>query len=133
MQISDEKYVSVTTYRRNGQPVSSPVWIAPLDGQTCGFTTGATSGKVKRLGNDPWVTLRPCDMRGRVADGAEESTGTAVVLIGEPAMPVRAAIVRKYGVMARLMVAGGSIRDRFASLRKRPVEPECAVVITLQP
>lgn len=132
MSISDEKYVSITTYRRSGEAVSSPVWVAPLADGTCGFTTGLTSGKVKRLRNDARVTLRACDMRGRVAPGAVEVAGRAAVLVGEPAMPVRAAIVSKYGLMARVMVAGSSVKERVARLRKRPVEPECAVVITLE-
>jgi hypothetical protein len=31
MSLGDEKYALFTTYRRNGDAVSSPVWLAPLD------------------------------------------------------------------------------------------------------
>jgi uncharacterized protein len=131
MSIVDEKYVSITTYRKNGTTVSSPVWIAALDATTAGFTTDATSGKVKRLRNDQRVTIRPCTMRGKVAPDAVEVAGTAVAVFGSEADRVEAAIVAKYGLMARVMLAGSAISRRVAKLRKKPIDDGCAVVITL--
>ena len=58
-------YVSLTTFRRTGIPVSTPVWAAP-DGDTLVVWTRADSGKVKRLRHTPRVTVAPCDVRGRV-------------------------------------------------------------------
>ena len=49
MDIASEQYVSITTSRRDGRTVSSPVWIAPLADGRVGFTTGSASGKVKRI------------------------------------------------------------------------------------
>jgi PPOX class probable F420-dependent enzyme len=133
MSIATEKYVSITTFRKNGTPVPSPVWIAPLNDGMCGFTTDLSSGKVKRLRNDPKVTLRPCDMRGRVAEGAPEIAATAAVVVGAASDPVRAAIVAKYGLLARAMLLGSSISEQIAKLRKKPVEDRCAIVITPAP
>ena len=65
MDIGSQKYVNITTLRRSGESVSSPVWIAPLGDGTFGFTTDGTSGKVKRLRNSGKVLVAPCDMRGR--------------------------------------------------------------------
>lgn len=67
--LADERFVSLTTYRRSGDAVSTPVWIA-RDGEELIVTTPRRSGKVKRLRNDPRVTLAPCDRRGRVSDYA---------------------------------------------------------------
>ena len=67
--LSDASFVSLTTFRKTGVGVSTPVWIA-REGADLIVTTPRTSGKVKRLRNDPRVTLVPCDRRGRVADGA---------------------------------------------------------------
>lgn len=67
--LGDASFVSLTTFRKNGVGVSTPVWIA-RDGDELIVTTPRRSGKVKRLRNDPRVTLAPCDRRGRVADGA---------------------------------------------------------------
>ena len=64
-----QEFVSLTTFRRTGASVATPVWIAP-DGDVLVVTTPVESGKVKRLRPDPRVELRPCSRRGAVADGA---------------------------------------------------------------
>lgn len=55
----------LTTYRRNGQSVGTPVGIR-LGPKQAYFTTWSTTGKVKRLANNPRVTLAPCTRRGKV-------------------------------------------------------------------
>ncbi len=130
MSITAAKYVSITTIRKNGTPVSSPVWIAPLPDGRAGFTTGATSGKVKRLANNPAVTLRPCSMRGQVEPGAEEVSATAVVVLGAEADAVERAIIAKYGIMARLIQMSSAVKARVARLRNKPVEESCAVIVS---
>lgn len=67
--LADERFVSLTTFRKSGDAVSTPVWIA-RDGDELIVTTPRRSGKVKRLRNDARVTLVPCDRRGRVSDYA---------------------------------------------------------------
>ena len=47
---ADEKYVLLTTYRRDGRPVSTPVWWVDLGDGSFGFWTSSASGKAKRLG-----------------------------------------------------------------------------------
>ena len=79
--ITDEKYVLLTTFRKNGDAVPSPVWIVALPDGTAGFTTEATSGKVKRIGNNSSVTLQPCSMRGTVHPGSTVVNATAEVLL----------------------------------------------------
>ena len=68
-------YVSLTTFRRTGKPVATPVWAAP-DGDALIVWTRADSGKVKRLRHTSRVTVAPCDVRGRVegspVDGVSE-------------------------------------------------------------
>ncbi len=105
-----EKYVSLTTFRRDGTPVATPVWVV-ADGDRLLVTTTASTGKVKRLRHTPRVTLRPCDMRGRVRDGAPEVEATATVE-DDPALLDRlnAAIVGKYGLYARFMLWAGRRR-----------------------
>lgn len=126
MTIADEKYVSFTTFRKNGAAVATPVWIAPLGDGRAGFTTGATSGKVKRLAANPAVTLRPCSVRGQVRADAPEVRGTAVVWLGKDAKPVDDAILRKYRVMATLLRIG-SVLGRLVGRGG----DEAAVVVTL--
>ena len=122
-EISDEKYVSCTTFRRTGGRVSTPVWITDLHDGTIGFTTDGDSGKVKRLARDPRVELRPCNGRGKVADDAEPRTGTARVVPGDDADRIRAAIVDKYGLTARMIGLVATITRRDTN--------RCGIVITL--
>ena len=68
--LADERFVSLTTHRRSGEGVPTPVWVVPDGVDGAAVWTPAGSGKVKRLRRDERVTLRPCDRRGRVADDA---------------------------------------------------------------
>ncbi|MDP2290312.1 MAG: PPOX class F420-dependent oxidoreductase [Actinomycetota bacterium] len=127
MAITDEKYVLLTTFRKNGDAVPTPVWIVPLPGGAAGFTTEDGSGKVKRIRNNPQVTLQPCSVRGAVKEGSVAVDGTAEVLLGEAALPVRAAVRRKYSVMTSLF----KVAALWRKVRRKPEPEECAVRITL--
>ena len=59
----------LTTFRRDGRGVATPVSILARGGRTY-FTTWARTAKVKRLANSPRITVAPSDRRGRVT-GAE--------------------------------------------------------------
>jgi uncharacterized protein len=69
------KTVLLTTYRRDGTPVATPVSIA-FEGQRAFFRTWHTAGKAKRLRRDPKVEIAPCTFRG-------EANGTAFVARAE--------------------------------------------------
>jgi len=83
------KYLSLTTYRRDGTPVSTPVWFVEEDGRLF-VTTGAESYKAKRLRRNPVGMVAPCTARG--------------VLKGEP-IPVRVDFLpaAEHGRVDRLM------------------------------
>jgi PPOX class probable F420-dependent enzyme len=99
-EMADEQFVSLSTFRRSGAPVATPVWIA-RDGDALVVTTIADSGKVKRLRDDPRVELRPSNRRGAVADGAPVATGVAEVVA--PDQRATTALRRKYGLQYRLI------------------------------
>jgi PPOX class probable F420-dependent enzyme len=92
-------YVSLTTFRRTGRPVATPVWAAP-DGETLVIWTRAESGKVKRLRHSARVTVAPCDFRGRV-DGSAVDGVAGFVADAERAQAL-VALRRAYGVRFRL-------------------------------
>ncbi|NUS13232.1 MAG: PPOX class F420-dependent oxidoreductase [Streptomyces sp.] len=92
------KYVSVTTFRRDGTPVPTPVWYALGDGELV-FWTGAGSGKVKRIRNNPRVELAPCNARGRVAPGAPTFEGTARLLDEPGKAAARRLLARRYALV----------------------------------
>ena len=112
-----EPFVSLTTFRRSGAPVSTPVWVA-RDGETLVVTTPSGSGKVKRVRHTPRVELRPCSRTGTVAPGAAVTTAVAEV-VSEPGAVDRlgALVRRKYPVEYRVMmlverIAARGSRDR---------------------
>ena len=82
MALSDEKYIRVTTFKKDGTAVSTPTWVVELDDGKIGFYTSSTSGKAKRLRNDPKVVVQPSDSRGRAKPDASPLEGTAVVVTG---------------------------------------------------
>jgi PPOX class probable F420-dependent enzyme len=57
------KYLSLTTYRRDGTPVSTPVWFVEEDGRVF-VITAAHSYKAKRLRRNPAAMVAPCTARG---------------------------------------------------------------------
>jgi PPOX class probable F420-dependent enzyme len=99
------RYLSLTTFRRDGRAVATAVWFVP-DGDRLLVVTGATSGKAKRLRNDGRVLAAPCDMRGRPAGDQVEGTARLQDAAGSAATLV--AVKRRYGVMARFFFRGGS-------------------------
>ncbi|MEZ5382466.1 MAG: PPOX class F420-dependent oxidoreductase [Microthrixaceae bacterium] len=127
MDLASEKYVALTTYRRNGDSSSTPVWIADLGDGTLGFTTPGSSLKVKRLRQDNRVLVQPSDLRGNARQGTEPVPGTAQVLQGADFDRVRAKIAAKYGLQVRLISLTAQIGKLFGKDRGS----DTAIVITL--
>ena len=103
MSISDEKYISSTTYRKSGAAVSTPTWIVPLDGGRVGFWTSSRSGKYKRLRNNPSITIQPSDSRGRVKDGTGPVDGSVqLITSGADFDAIQNKVKAKYGFMVQM-------------------------------
>ena len=102
--LGDEAFVSLTTFRRTGEPVPTPVWIAK-DGDALVVTTPAESGKVKRLRNNPLVELRPSSRTGKVADDAVSVGGTVEIVTDDTdAERMNDLIRQKYGMEYRIVM-----------------------------
>ncbi|MBK1786112.1 PPOX class F420-dependent oxidoreductase [Prauserella cavernicola] len=107
-RLADEKYVQLTTFRKSGDAVPTPVWAAEDDGELVLFS-GRTAGKVKRIRREPHVEVVACDLRGRATHGATV-TGVARILDDDASERVRRVIARKYGL-------SGTITMFFSRLR----------------
>ncbi|WP_430779741.1 PPOX class F420-dependent oxidoreductase [Actinoplanes sp. G11-F43] len=107
-QLGSEKYVLLTTFRRDGRAVPTPLWVVP-DGAGLGFWTVAGSGKLKRIRNSGRVTVAPCDMRGNPT-GGEPVEATARIGDGADLQRVRAGIRKKYGLVGTLTLLGSRLR-----------------------
>ncbi len=128
MGISDEKYMLLTTFRRNGTPVAAPVWVVPLDGDTFGFATSSSSGKAKRLAHTSRVSVQACDVRGRVTDGSPIIEGSARITTGPEYLTIKAKVKKKYGYMVTVSRTLGAIAS---FVRRKPMPyADIGVVIT---
>ena len=66
------KYVSITSYRRDGTGVATPVWFV-ADGERLLVETEAGSYKVKRIRRDPHVSVAMCSARGKTMSDPVEA------------------------------------------------------------
>ncbi|MGW3014129.1 PPOX class F420-dependent oxidoreductase [Streptomyces sp. NPDC001219] len=122
--VARSPYVSLVTFRRNGTPVATPVW-AVADGAELLVWTRDDSWKVKRLRRDTRVTVTPCDVRGRIAEGTPAVEGTGRLLEGADGLGrVRKAMARKYGLRFRVM-------DVVGALARGGKRPHVGISVTL--
>jgi PPOX class probable F420-dependent enzyme len=129
MAISDEKYILLTTFKRDATPVKTPVWVVGLDEGTIGFWTSSGSGKAKRIAHTPRVTVQPCDARGRVKAGSSPSEGTAHLVSGAELAPIQAKVRAKYGAMTTISKIAGEIVGTLKA--KRVPYGDRGVIISL--
>ena len=98
--LAKSRYLSLTTFRRDGTPVATPVWVAQ-QGDELLVHTAKSSGKAKRLRNSSRVLLAPCDTRGRVTGDVVEGIAR---LQDEAETAVAFSLIRqRYGLQARLL------------------------------
>ena len=98
------KYLSLTTFRKDGSAVATPVWLV-RDGDALLVTTQASSGKVKRIRNNPTVLLAPCDARGRLK--GEQGPGRAALQDRVATARTTGLIRRRYGLLGWLFTMRG--------------------------
>ena len=96
--IQGQNYISLTTFRKTGVGVATPVWFAEEGGKVY-VMTRSDMGKTKRIRNNPQVRVAPCTIRGKVT-GAEVAA-SARILPAEEHAGARKTINRKYW-MARI-------------------------------
>ncbi len=113
--LADEKYVSFTTFRRNGDAAPTAVWIAELSDGSFGFTTGGDSWKVKRLRNNSRVRVQASNVRGVVKPGSPVFEGTATAVTGSDPMytQIEQAVGRKYGLMFKMVKFSGWVQSKI--------------------
>ncbi|MFM9608987.1 PPOX class F420-dependent oxidoreductase [Streptomyces sp. V2] len=101
------KYLLITSYRKNGTGVPTPVWVV-RDGEALGAWSAADSWKVKRIRARGDVLVGPCDARGNPT--GDPVPGTAEICDAETTARYRTLIARKYGVLGRLTLLGSRLR-----------------------
>lgn len=116
-EIGRAQFVLLTTFRRSGAGVPTPVWVTVLDDRLA-VVTPAGSGKVERLGHDPTVTVQACSPRGVPRPGAPVFRGTATVTGDQQVLDrVWHLVHRKYWLPFAVLWVLARLRprlDRFA-------------------
>ncbi|HVP74911.1 MAG TPA: PPOX class F420-dependent oxidoreductase [Gaiellaceae bacterium] len=113
--LAGERYISLTTFRRDGSTASTPVWVVSDDGERLLVWTGAGTWKVRRIRRDPRVLVAASDYRGR--ERGPRVAGRARML-GPEAEPLVARLLRrKYGWQRRALELQAGFRGL---LRRRP-------------
>jgi PPOX class probable F420-dependent enzyme len=92
-EIQGQKYVCLSTFRKSGVAVVTPVWFAERD-EKLYVKTRIESGKSKRIRNNPSVRVAPCTIRGKIT--GPEFSGKARILPREQSGSAKEAINRKY-------------------------------------
>ena len=100
-------YVLVTSYRKDGRAVPTPVWVV-RDGDAIAIWTVHDSGKVKRIRRDGTVLVGPCDLRGRLT--GQEVPGQATILTPIESARIKELLKQKYGLTGRITLWGSKIR-----------------------
>jgi uncharacterized protein len=98
-QFRDKKYISLETYKKNGEAVRTPVWFID-EGEELLIRTDSNAGKAKRIRKNPNVRVTPCSMRGTV--NGDWVDGTARFADDATVERIQGLIKKKYGLMARL-------------------------------
>jgi PPOX class probable F420-dependent enzyme len=114
-EIGRSKYVSLTTYRKDGTPVATPVWHV-VEGGELFVVSEAEAWKVKRIRNNSHVVVTVCNLRGKIAEGAPSAEGTARLLDEAGTAAGRALLARKY-FMSRM----GNLFARILRLKRPPL------------
>ena len=76
-QFGGQKYMSLETFKKNGQGVKTPVWFV-VHNDALYVYTEADSWKVKRIRNNPRVRVAVCNIRGDVKGGWFDATASIV-------------------------------------------------------
>jgi hypothetical protein len=114
-EIGRSRYVSLTTFRKNGTGVATPVWHVINDGELF-VVSDADAWKVKRIRNNGHVVVTVCNMRGKIAPHSPSAEGAARLLDVADTQTARTLLARKY-LLSRI----GNWFAKVLRLRRRPV------------
>ncbi len=107
--------MQLTTFRKDGTPVPTPVWVART-GNELRVWSAADAGKVKRIRRSGAVQVAPCTPRGKPIGTPIDAT--ARMLPDDDVPGVLDLLVQKYGLLGRL----ATWRDRRSGRRGAAIE-----------
>lgn len=119
--LEGHKYVTLTTFKKSGEAVSTPLWFALVDGRAY-MTTPPDSGKMKRIRNDPRVVISPSNARGK--SKGESIQGIARPIEGDSTERAEKALREKYRFGLAMFHLFGRREIGEVTLEVRPAAEE---------
>jgi hypothetical protein len=106
-QLQGHQYINLTTYRKSGDAVTTPVWFAEEGGKLYVYTSAA-AGKVKRIRNNGKVEIGPCTASGKSLGASVAAQ--ARILPEADGRHADQLLTQKYGLLKRLITWVNGLR-----------------------
>jgi len=113
-QFAGKKHISLETYRKTGNPVRTPVWFVEENGELF-VRTDSSTGKIKRIRNNPRVRVATCNARGAVKGTWVD--GEARMIEPQSSEHVFSLLRKKYGMAYRIV----RFTQRFSRSKAHPI------------
>ena len=129
-ELDQARHISLTTFKKDGSPVLSAVWITGIGGNYV-FTTGDKAWKTKRLLRNSSVEARVCNMRGQVKPSATRYVGSGkVASSADDVAAAERALAAKYGWQFKATQLVDGVRERFGrGDRQEPVAVQLSLEV----
>lgn len=122
------RYLSVTSFKRDGTGVATPVWFVP-DGRHLFALTDLHSGKVRRIRHNPRVLIASCQANGKLR--SEPVPAHVEVLTATPELQrVQKLLMERYRISYRIVMLFYRLGRRLRG--QRSVADGAALAITLE-
>lgn len=116
--LQKERFISLCTYKKNGDRIATPVIFGITDREII-VSTKSFAGKLKRLKNNPNVIIYPCTSRGERK--GTDFKGTATILAKKDEKYAYDSIRKKNGLIFRIWRASGKFRGhKFVFISIQP-------------
>ena len=113
--LATAQYINLTTFRKSGTAVATPVWFAEHAG-TLYIETPASTGKVKRIRHTARVTVAPCTAAGKVTGTILEAKARILSDPQEIALAENAS-AQKYGLIRQIFYG---MMNAVRIIRRKP-------------
>ena len=121
-ELARERFVSITTFKRDGTAVSTPVWVTGDNGNLL-VISEADSWKVKPIRRDGHIRITPCTARGALRGEPIEADATIHGDTGK----VEKLLEEKYGLWYRAYMSFASLARK---LRRQPTPTGVTIRVT---
>jgi hypothetical protein len=101
--------MNLTTFRKSGVGVTTPVWFAERNHKLY-VVTALDSGKIKRLRNNPQVELAPCTSQGKTLGPTQAATARILPQDSEEEAGANVTLQSKYGILYGLFAIAWTLQ-----------------------